>query len=293
MSDRDEKVAQLVEMTSCALETAIDVLNACDWSLERAVEFLIPGSAPAPPPKPPKIPAPQPKYKPTPPSPPKEKNITSGTCERFQEQREAAQAKGRWLLVHLTEKPERRSVLADPSLRDFFALRFVGLSLNREEPDGWWFYNTYQIAMVPAFAAIDPETGECMRLLQGDMQAKILYTWMYQFLLDFPQKGLPIELEQVGGVTSSSESSEVEPESEEVDEGELVTLMVQLPNGKRAKVEIGEAAKVGALYAKVAALLEKKPESFKLSVPFTDLDDKEKKISEANCVKTLIRVVEL
>ena len=291
MSDRDEKVAQLVEMTGCALDTAVDVLNACGWSLENAVEFLIPGAAPPPAPKIPKISPPPSKQKQSPPSPPKETNVIGGTCEKFQEQRAAAQAKERWLLVHLTEKPERRSILADPSLRDFFALRFVGLSLNREEPDGWWFYNTYQISVVPCFAGIDPETGECMRKFGGDMYPKVLYTWMYQFLIDFPQKGLPIELEQVGGLSSSSESSEEEDSAVE-DEGNPVTLLVQLPDGKRSKIEVGDESCVKVLYSKVAALMGRKPDSFKLSVLFAKLTDMDQKISEAGCLKALIRVVD-
>lgn len=344
MSNIDEKLTQFVEFTGCSTKVARDILEGCQWDVQKAIDFFFGADTPNIPSNPtPKSPSHQspnlnnqktitkspntipPTIHPIPkPQPNKtynlspnikhnestdepEKLILSGTHEKFNEFRLDAKEKNRWLLVLLTEKPLPISILKQVDLRDFTNTRFVPLEINREEVDGQWFTNAYNVKKYPYYAILDPTTTELVGHYEGKMTSTQRHLFLKEFLHNHPEKGLPIEYEMTDlynytlgssdqSSSSTSESEEVsngkDDENENTDPGPIVKVMIQLSNGKKTKLEIGENEKIKVLYKKVGSLIKKSIESFKLVVPYpiTELNDMSKTILDMKLKNSMIRV---
>lgn len=298
----EELVLQLTEISGVPVDTARDILENVDWDLQRAIDLILQDTIPEPAPK---ITTP----KRSPPvkkvntkviqSPPKEKLVTAGTNERFAAMRNQADERNKWMLVVLTKKHQMMPIFRELAVRDYMNMRFVGLDLDMEESDGQWFYHTYSIERVPVFAVIDPVTSECKRMFYGDMTPIELYKWLDQFVKDFPEKGGQwIVLEDLTPEisSSSSDTSDSDTAEEEVREepAVMLTFMVEYPNGKRSRLEIGDNEKVKNLYKKIGQVMERNPNTFKLTVVMgSDLDDQTKVLKELNCNRALIRVIDV
>lgn len=259
MTSTDEKLSQFIELTGTTVHVARDILEACQWDIERATNFFygvdppneLPNQTPAaPPPPPPKSPnsnlntqkAKTPSNSPSSKLPPNklnlsphvvhtesqekpEKLILSGTHEKFNEYRLDAQDKNRWLLVLLTEKPLVTTVLKQVDLRDFTNTRYVPLEINREETDGQWFSNTYNAKELPFYAIIDPMTTELLDKHEGKMTSYQRQLFLKEFLNKHPEKGRSIDDEMTSLYnytleSSSSEKSSSSDESEKNNEPE-------------------------------------------------------------------------
>lgn len=297
MADHDEMISNFIEFAQCSAEVASDLLAASNWDFNRAIEFFF-GSTKE---QPKMQPQPPPPMKPKKPMneerPPQERLILAGTNERFQEARKMGTDRNRWLIVFLTEEELPLSVLRCDQLRDFMSCRYIPLEISRDKTDGQWFYHTYQIREVPVFCIIDPLTGELLDKRLGPMSNKDLIIWLRQFLFDHPSKGFPIDieisrLEKDDNETEDEELEETQSEESE-DVGQMIGIMLQMPNGKRTKIEIGENQSVHALQKKVALLTDKKIDEFKLVLaPFVELDDPSKQMKDLNAKNSLIRVLD-
>ena len=340
MTNIDEKLSQFIDFTGCPSETARDILEGCQWDVQKATNFYFgieSNDTPlkTPPKTPPqttnllnkKTPSPKPPMsninKQLNLSPltihtePKEKHdklILSGSHEKFNEYRLDAQDKNRWLLILLTNKPLNISILKQVDLRDFTNTRYVPLEINREESDGQWFSNAYNVKTFPFYAILDPVTTELLDKHEGEMTSLQRQLFLKEFLNKHPEKGRSIDFEMTDlynytlGSTSEASSSESDSdvqtgqsqndenkEDESIDPGPIVKVMIQLENNKRTKIEIGENEKIRSLYKKVASLMKKNMESFKLVVPYPtmELTDMSQTIQEAKLKNSMVHVEDI
>ena len=340
MNEIDEKLTQFIEFTGCSVNEAREILEQSNWDVTKATNFFFgidaedqPNLNPRPPVQPVspsnKLKDPSPKITKTTPqiykqvkSPPHienkepkekpEKLILSGTHEKFNVFRLEAKDKNRWLLVLLTSKPLITSVLKSVELRDFINTRYVPLEISREESDGQWFSNAYDVKNYPFYAIIDPATTELFDKHEGEMTSLERQIFLRDFLDKHPEKGRSIDLEVTDlykfTLDSSSDKSSTNSESdneenkddnvtdkenENNDPGPIVKVMIQMSNNKRAKIDIGENETIKILYKKVSSLIKKSVESFKLIVPYTtaEINDISNTISEMKIKKSLVSVV--
>lgn len=317
MTSQEANIRQLVEIVNCDPDIARDTLIQCGLDLNRAIDILC--SSPvrmsttkASPPKPklkldkyPMIPE------------KKTEKFIAATNAEFQQARTEAQDKGRWIVVLLTEKPLPITKLKDPSLKDFTNIRFVPLEINREQSVGQWFYSIYQVHALPYYAIIDPDTKECLDHIHGHLTSSKIADFLKSFLNDHPEKGGLLEedlnnfMDSSDSISSSSESdsdspietndsssnvhsknnanSEIENEVP-AENGNLATVLIQLPNRKKMTIEIGENSTLLSLYKKVASLLNYKLDEFALFIPFPQeqLIEKSKTISELKLNKSTL-----
>lgn len=300
----DELISQFVSVTNCSVDVASDILRGAKWDFNQAINFYFEKDAA------PRLVSPTVIHEHIRAegnrSPGKKQNEKNS---KFNMLRKEALEKQRWMVIYLTEKEIQVSVLKNIGLRDLMNCRFLGLELNKEESDGLMFYNFYGVRKTPYLCVIDPETKERVDEMITDFRIEKIYSFLRQFLIDNPKHGLPIDIEldkfeqEIG--FSSSQDDSCDDESEQNNEkdveqkneeefGDKVTLMIQIPNGKRFKLEIGQDSKISLLYSKISALLKKDSSEFKLfKMPFTELSDKDKKLSEMNCKNCLIRVDEI
>ncbi|KAH0786326.1 UBX domain-containing protein 7 [Histomonas meleagridis] len=302
-SDHDEIISKFINVTNCQIETAVDILAGTDWDLEKAFNFYFGTDQTKKKPKkiaPKKIiPIAEPKIQ----NEPREEMILAGKNPKFVEIRKQAQERKRWIAVYLTDKPLKTSVLKHVRLYDMMNCRFVGLEISREEQDGRWFSFTYNVTKTPFLAVIEPTTTECIESIICPLNESEIFNFLYQFLVSHPQYGLPIdvelgqleaEIDESDSQESNSQNPNPEENVETEDVGSPVSVMVQMPNGKRCKLEIGENSKIKLLYQKVSSLIEKKPGTFKLFLmPFTELSDQNKTVAEVGCKRSLVRVEEI
>jgi hypothetical protein len=293
--DHDGLIASLAEISGCAPDLARDLLNSVDWTLEAALDVMLPGRSPVMKAAPKFNPAPPPRAfspPPGPPPPPKEKLILATQSSVFQGARDEAVARKRWLIVYISQKPAASSVLKSASLRDFLSLTFHGLDVNMEDLHGRYCATTYGITDFPCILILDPLTGECLTRYEGRMFERDLYGLMHQFLEDHPDLGGPIE-EQMRKYEHPSPEPSISSENEEeppVDTGNIINVGVQMPDGKRTRLAIGELEKVRGLCQKIGTLIEKKPGTFKLFLGITQLTDMDITLAELKCDKALVRV---
>jgi hypothetical protein len=321
MADREQKTLQLMEMSGGVLnlETASAILSNCGWDLEQAVTVCFDSESLERPSNASAMGAKEKKKQKSlsarnanprgkkamtaqvcqlPPvptqAPPPEKVIVAGNDDRFKEFRAQAQAKNRWLFVQVTVVPPKIPIQQVGRLRDYFNCTFVPLSMTKDEPVGLWFCHFYKVDSWPFYGIIDPLTGELKKRFDEWRNEALLDSLLRKFLIDNSEKGLPIDLELAQSEITSSDLSDQDADIQENDEslGDLVAMMIQLPDGKRSKLEIRAKAKVGSLYKKVESLLGKKAAKFKLMLPFAELAKMEETIEEAKCKSALIRVVE-
>ncbi|OHT05180.1 hypothetical protein TRFO_27196 [Tritrichomonas foetus] len=321
----DAIITQFVELTGCSTDVATDILFGCQWDIENAINMYFsnykfstqpvtshnPGIPSLPKKSSADAPLSQQRFFSNNIPPPKkeveqERLILTGNHEKFNEYRLIANDKRRWMLILLSKRPLIQSILGDSRLRDYTNTRYVPLEISLEESDGQWFKSTFKVFDYPCYAIIDPENMECVQRYEGEMKFQEITQFLKTFLQEHPEKGLPIDIDMVDMYnytlqifTSSSDSSDMDVDDDGAskleqrsDPGTIISIMVQLPNQKRTKIEIGENEKVNSLYKKVASLANIDAGTFKLTIPFplTELDDKSKTVGEMKLKNAMIVV---
>lgn len=305
--NRDDLISQFVSITNSTIGAAADILRAAKWDLDQAINFYYEGGS-AQSYAAPTVVHEQSHSSERATSPKK----SSDKSPKFNKLRSDALEKRRWMVIYLAQKDAGVPILSNIRLRDLMNCRFLGLELSREESDGMMFFNFYNVRTMPYLCVIDPETKERVGEMCTVISIEKIYNFLRQFLIDHPKYGLPIDVElsrfeqEIDLSSSRDESSEENEEAdekkdgdsakekEEEESGEKISLMVQMPNGKKFKLEIGQDSKISLLYSKISALLKKNTSEFKLfKMPFTELSDMEKKLSEMGCKNCLIRVDEI
>ena len=294
----DEILHILLSHVDIDIGLAIDTLKGVNWDLSKALSIFLPNTEPKK-----KVLPPQPKPQIIQ-EPPKEKLILFDKNIKFMNSRqEALHLQRKCLLVSIYPFNDKDiPPLPDFNKEDIFSTirpRFHYLSLDFYEPDGKWFFKAYNIKKKISFAIIDPETSECNLIIDGPIVSKILNEKLRQFLIENSQKyGLPFDIDldlsfiNLTDSISSSSTSTDEEIIEKIDEGEIITFIIQFPNGKRIKIEIGENLNINSLYQKVSILAEMDKSLFNLEISFPkiELNDLNKKIKDYPLKKSLIHL---
>jgi hypothetical protein len=290
MSNADEKLSYMMDI-GCSMDLARDLLGSVDWNLESAVNNYLAITAVNPPSAPIHQVAEPIQRSPPPPLPPpplaKGQLVLPGSRQKFRDACETAATQSQWLIVQITHKPCMFSIFSNPVLRAFIGQTFAAIDLAAEDDGGRYFAATYGIHEFPCFTIIDPVTAECMRRYETRMTADDLHRWMKDFLdshnYDETSRTAHPTLTNIEYIPPSVEVESVDP-------GRIINVTVQLPNEKRVKIDIGENEPLEHLFQKIGVLLGKEGGEFKLCFALSDLNDRERKISDYGLEKALIHV---
>lgn len=311
--DHEALIDQLIIELPITRDEAADILSNVNWDLNLAKDAYLSlyGLAPSKPQEPPKD-SPKPQLK-TKKVIEKEKEkqkeeefkyVLAETNDKFTEQRNIAQQKQRWLLVYVTPTNLKgeNPLQATGYIRDYMNCRFVGFVTSLEEPDGKWVTNAYQIRDHPIYIIIDPVTTEKMDSTKVTNQ-KDLAAFLRAFLIKNDKYGMPIdlivqrmEMEDYDETDEDEIEEKVQPNLKPVtDPGKIVTIMVQAPDGKKSKLDIGENELINTLYSQISVLLNLDVNQFSLELPFppTSISDRSKAVKDYNLKSSLVKVVKL
>jgi hypothetical protein len=175
--------------------------------------------------------------------------------------------------VYLTEIPlGRHSVLNCPVVKELIASHFVKFECSLMDSEGEWFSRNYRIPSAPCFTIIDPTTGETTAQREVAMDATLLSGWLACYIADRPpQRDFPVPAKPADHEPEVSEGDE-----DVEDKGKTLNITVEFPGDaatrmKRVRVEIGEKERVGTLYEKVASLIGRTDDNFKLVLALANL----------------------
>lgn len=313
--DHEALIDQLIIELPITRDEAADILSNVGWDISQAKDAYMSlyGITPTkqdPPPPPVETPRPTFKSKKVV-EKEKEKEeefkyVLAETNDKFTERRNLAQTRGRWLVVYVSQTTTKDFDPFKPEgyIRDYMNTRFVGFVTSLEEPDGKWVTNAYQIRDLPIYLFIDPVTTEKVDLTKAGNQ-KDLSRFMRSFLIKNSKYGLPIDM-----IVERMEMEEFEMEEDEeevvkpsapknlpppADPGKITTQMIQTPDGKKCRIEIGENEYINTLYEKVSLLVSLNTDQFRLDLvlPPQQISDKTKTIKDYNLRNSLIKVVKL
>lgn len=245
---RAELVQNIIQVCNCNADTAQKLLSYCNWDVLAAINLHFTGFDIN------KIPQSN--------APAAATLVQSLNHDLYINFQEEAKKLNKWAIVYIKMSKKDVCIFDRFSMYDYVGTKFHCLSLEPEDSCTKWFIDYFNITVSPSLAIINPFSGELVDKLLTDLSSSRVTNFIDTFLsthrdlggsFDFDLNCAdPLLNEENLESSSSLLSSPIEKKD---NNGESISILVEMANKKRIFISISIEDTVESLYRKVSSLL--------------------------------------
>ncbi|KAL9540332.1 hypothetical protein MBANPS3_009745 [Mucor bainieri] len=137
----------------------------------------------------------------------------------FEEAREAAKEKNRWLMINVQDPTEfscqvlNRDLWSDTIVKDIVKESFIFLQYNNDSPEGARYNNLYSVSAYPHLAIVDARTGERIKVWEKALSPTDFMMDVTEFMEqnspDSPAAAVPKRPKKAKNVSDMSEEEQL------------------------------------------------------------------------------------